>query len=547
MATTAETIARFLAEAGVPRLFGVPAGGATLDLIEAARQHRVPFMAAAHEASAAVMAAAGGDLLGKPGVCLVGRGAGTVSVCAGIAHAALDRSPLLVLTDKADRRSALLTPAQALDQRRYLDPWVKGGATVSAPRVGRLLAWAWAKAQDNPPGPVHLELPADETGRSVRRGVPTPREPRRGPDPSPHAIRSIGRLLNRCGRVVVIAGLECRGARAARALQELVEHLGSPLLTTPRAKGTLAEDHPLVAGTFIGGRLDEEFLARADGVLAVGLDPVELRPRAWRSDLPVAALGASGTGPRPFEAACEAPGDVTAGLEMLRGALPPGGGWRLADWASRAAGFRAEVRSRLGEASLGRSKSGLPPHRVVEVAREVCPRETIVTVDSGAHTPVVAAFWDSFHPKGFLCSSSLGLTGFALPAAVGAKLAAPERPVLAFSGDVGFLRGLGDLAQAVWQRIPILGIVFLDGSASASRVLQEQRHFAPVGTTLGNLDVARLTEGFGGLGTEVEEEDGLRAALKDALAATQPAMIGVRVRATGYRRLLETVYGKAGG
>jgi len=544
--TTAETIAGFLAGAGVFRLFGVPAGGATLELIEAARSHRVPFQAAPHETSAALMAAAAGDLLGKPGVTLAGRGVGPASICAGIAHAALDRVPLLVFTDKPDRRSARLSVAQAVEPLRCLDPWLKGSASISAPRIGRLLNWAWAKTLKAPPGPVLLELAADEAGRPVRHGPPAVRQPRPPGQPSPHAIRSIGRLLNRCGRVVVIAGLECRIPRVSRALQELVEHLGSPLLATPRAKGVVPEDHPLVAGTFIGGRLDQELLAKADGVLAVGLDPVELLPRPWRGDLPVAALAGSRMGPRPFEATCEVVGDLGTGLEALREALPPGGGWRLADWASRAGGFRAEVRARLAEAGAGKTRSGVPPHRVVEIAREVFPRETIVTVGTGAHTSVVAAFWDSFHPRSFLCSSGLGLPGFALPAAVGAKLAAPERPVLAFTGDAGFVRSLGDLAHAAWQRTPIVSIVFLDGSASASRILQEQRRFAPIGTTLGNLDVARLTEGFGGLGTEVEDEEGLRTALKDAVGATQPAVIAVRVRAAGYRRLLELLHGKAG-
>ena len=546
MVTTAETIAGFFAETGVLRLFGVPAGGATLELIEAARHHRVPFVAAPHETSAAVMAAAAGDLLGKPGVCLAGRGVGPASICAGIAHAALDRAPLLVFMDKADRQSARLSLAQAIEPLRCLDPWLKGSASISAPRVGRLLTWAWAKALKAPPGPVLLELAADEAGRPVRHGRPALHEPRRGSEPSPHAIRSIGRLLNRCGRVVVIAGLECRTPRVSRALQDLVEHLGSPLLATPRTKGVVPDDHPLVAGTFIGGRLDREFLAKADGVLAVGLDPVELLPRPWRADLPVAVLAGSRMSPRPFEPICEVVGNLQTGLEALREALPPGGGWRLADWASRAGGFRTEVRARLAEAGTGRSKGGVPPHRVVEIARNVFPRETVVTVDTGAHTPVVAAFWDSFHPRSFLCSSGLGLTGFALPAAIGAKLAAPERPVLAFTGDAGFVRSLGDLAHAAWQRTPIVSIVFLDGSASASRVLQEQRRFVPIGTTLGNLDVVRLTEGFGVLGTEVEDEEGLQAALKDALAATQPAVISVRVRASGYRRLLELLHGKAG-
>jgi acetolactate synthase-1/2/3 large subunit len=181
------------------------------------------------------------------------------------------------------------------------------------------------------------------------------------------------------------------------------------------------------------------------------------------------------------------------------------------------------------------------------MARAVFPRQTVVTVDTGAHTVAVTAFWDSFQPRAFLCSSGLGMAGYALPSAMAAKLVTPNRPVLAFVGDGGFLRSLGDLAVAVWHRLPIVAIVFVDGALSASRAQQEQMRYAPLGVLLGAMDIPRLTEGVSALGTLVEDEESLGAALKDALEAAQPAVIAVRVRPTGYRRMLELLYGKAWG
>jgi acetolactate synthase-1/2/3 large subunit len=195
---------------------------------------------------------------------------------------------------------------------------------------------------------------------------------------------------------------------------------------------------------------------------------------------------------------------------------------------------------------MGRGKVGVAPHRVVEVAREIFPRQTVVSVDSGVHAFAVAAFWDAYETSTYLCSSGLGTMGYALPAAIAAKLVAPDRPVLAFLGDGGFLRSIADLATAARQRLPLAAIVFVDGSLGLSRIQQEEKRYAPAGVSLGAIDIAKLAEGLGALGTEVEDEEGLRSALKDAANITQPAIIAVRVRPTGYRRMLEILRGKAG-
>jgi acetolactate synthase-1/2/3 large subunit len=293
--------------------------------------------------------------------------------------------------------------------------------------------------------------------------------------------------------------------------------------------------------------MEEELLSTADGVLAVGLDPVELLPRAWRADLPVVAVAEYRPEQQPFEASCEVIGDLPAALDALREALPPGGGWDLADWAGRGGEFKARTRKLLANASTGRGRSGVPPHRVVEIAREIFPGGPW-----SRWTPAPTHFGrrllGQLRAEGLSLRKRPGSAGYALATAIAAKLVAPDRTVLAFMGDGGFLRSVADLATAAWQRLPQVGVVFVDGSRSHTRVQQEQKRYAPVGVSLGEMDIPKLAESLGALATEVEDEEGLRSALKDALSTTtQPAVIAVRVRPTGYRRMLEILQGKAAG
>ncbi|MGE5848508.1 MAG: thiamine pyrophosphate-binding protein, partial [Candidatus Methylomirabilota bacterium] len=192
MGTTVDTIAAFLAGAGVRRMYGVPGGGSTLDLIEAGRRRQLEFVLTPHEASAAIMAATEGDLLDRPGVCLAALGPGVANAVGGVAHAFLDRVPLLLLTDRLSRANLRLAERQRLEPRRLLEEVTKDAATITAPRVDRLLPWAWSKALTAPRGPVHLELPADEALRPARRHPARP-EGERPAAPSPSAIRAAAR------------------------------------------------------------------------------------------------------------------------------------------------------------------------------------------------------------------------------------------------------------------------------------------------------------------------------------------------------------------
>jgi acetolactate synthase-1/2/3 large subunit len=370
--------------------------------------------------------------------------------------------------------------------------------------------------------------------------MPEPEQRRR---PSAHAVRAAARLLARRGRALTIAGLGSRSDGAASALLDLVEHLGTPVFTTEKAKGVIPEDHPLAAGVFWGGRLEEELVGKADALLAVGLESAELLPRAWRPGTPVVVLSDAPSGPRPYQPTAEVAGDLAYALEALRAESPPGGEWSRAGWAGVGGTDRSRARDLLLQAAAAGGE-GLAPPRVVQMARAVFPRETVASVDGGAHGLVASLYWESYDRRGYLCSSGLGASGFAIPAAVAAKLALPERPVVAFTGDGGLLHSLSDVAVAARLSLPLVAVVFLDGSLSLIRAAQEQRKYAPDAVALGALDVARLAEGVGALGTQVADEAELQKALEEALGATQPALIGVRVRGQTYRKMLEILRGR---
>ncbi len=343
---------------------------------------------------------------------------------------------------------------------------------------------------------------------------------------------------------MIVAGLGCRDPGAAAALRELVEHLGAPTLTTPRAKGVIPEDHPLAAGVFFGGKLEADLLNQADCVLAIGLDPDETPPPGRRFGSMLLTIAEYRNTPNAFDSEAEAVGDLIDGLAILRENLPPAGVWSLAAWSRQGVTHRSRSKNLLAEACRAPGGGTLAPNRVVEIAREVFPKTTLATTGTGAHALVAAAFWETYEPKSFLCSANLGGVGYALPAAIAAKLEAPNRPVLAFMGDNGFLLNLPEVATATRLESPLVMVVFVDDALSLPRVAQEQKRYAPLGVALNSMDIPKIAEGLGALGTAVEDEAGLRMALTDALHTTKPAIIAARVNPRGYRRMLERIRGR---
>ena len=542
MGTCVEVVADFLRQAGVRRLYGVLGDGSGLDLAEAARRSRIEFISGFSAESVLAMAAAEGSLGEIPGICIAPPGTAAGGLAGGLARARLDRSPLILFTPRPGRAALRSGSGEALDTLSLFEAVSKRGGSITAPRAERLLGWAWSQAMQPPAGPIHLQLPADEAVRPTRRrGL----EPSRRPagSPSPSAVRKISRRLARGGRVVIVVGQGCRGQGARRALLDLVEHLGAPAFTSSRAKGAISEAHPLAAGVFFGGQPEQELLAQADMLLAVGVEPADLVSGGRLGRGTILSLTEYQAEAGAFSMADEVVADLPRTLNMLREALPPAGKWGIPNWATRAEEFRTHLRRALAEPWDGCGGLRVAPHRVAEIARRLLPRDALAVVGGGAHAPLVVASWEAYEANRFLAPGGLEADGQAIAAAVAGRLALEASPVVAFVGEAGLLAGLADLALAAHRGIPLIVLALLDGGVGLVRAAQGRRRHTPMGTLLGPLDVARLGDGLDLLATEVFDEAALEMALQEALSAPKPAVIGVQVHAGGYRRMLDVLHG----
>jgi acetolactate synthase-1/2/3 large subunit len=544
MPTVADLIVEGLVRAEVPRLFGVPGGGSNLEVLEAARARGLPFVLCHQEWAACIMAAVTGELTGRPGAVLSTLGPGVTASATGLAHALLDRSPVVYLSDR--HPSAVLEYAthQYLDHAALLGPIVKGTVTVTPESAGHWIAHAVRLALSEPRGPVHLDLPADVAGRSAgptASGVVAP-----PPPPLDGAlVERAAEMIRGARRPLVIAGLGCRGTDA-KWLRAFAEALPAPVLTTYKAKGAIPDPHPLALGLFTGGALEEPLVRRADLIIGFGLDTVELIPRRWPYATPVLSLTrCPSTDPRLraagggtyFTPALEVVGDPGAILEDLAPRLMPRG--TRADWDVAEVDRIRRERS----AALEVPVPGLAPHRVAQMARELTAAGSIATVDAGAHMFQATTYWQALEPGELLISNGLATMGFALPAAIAAQLVHPERRVVCLTGDGGLMMVASELETVARLGLPILIVVFNDEALSLIEVKQEQKGFEGVSMRYAGPDLRALARAFGLRAFTATDEPTLRSALIAAQTAPGPALIDARIDASGYRRVLEIVRG----
>lgn len=523
MQTVAQTIARILAQAGVRYVFGHP-GGEVAHLIEALRQQEITFLLTHHEATAAYMAATWGELSGEPGVCLSTLGPGATNLLSGVAHAYLDRCPVVAITAQLATDRQIRATHQHLALRRLYAPITKATITVATDNAATAVEHALYLSTTERPGPVHLEVPSNVANQphvGRERGV---RFGNIGASSAP-SVADAAPFLTSARRPAILAGIGAVRCQAGPELQRLAEVLDAPVVTTPKAKGILPEDHPLAAGVIdmAGEQVVVELLEEADLLVAAGFDAVELI-KPWTFQAPVLHLDTVPNTDQLYDAQLEVIGDVAAALDGLAHSA------RRAAWPD---GRIAEHRRRLREALVAKS-SGLAPHAVIEAVREVLPREGIVASDVGAHKILLGQLWTAYEPRTFLVSNGLSAMGTALPAAMAARLLWPDRPAVAIVGDGGLGMYLGEIETAVRLGLSLPIVVLVDGSLSLIKLGQVQRGYRPAGVDFANPRFAELAETFGAVGIRVENAPQARAAIERALDHRGVTLIEAIVDARAY-------------
>ena len=537
-ATVARHIAAALARHGVRRMFGVPGGGSSLDLIEAAADLGIEFVLTRNESAALMMAAATAELSGTPGVAITTKGPGTANGTNGFAYAAIDRAPLVLLTDGFTAAETAFVTHQVFDQQALLAPLAKGAGRLEGEDAADEFEALLKLALTPPFGPVLVELTSEAAKNVVRAvAVPAPTHASAA-DPAPGPLDAARSLLVTARRPVLILGLESRSAVIAAAVRRLAESLACPVLVTYKAMGVMPDAHPQFIGGFTSGVAEYETVSRADLILLVGFDPVELLRQCWRYSAPVIDIAAVRHAVHYVEPAVALHGAIAPAIEALTDGARPGD-WTGDELSQLKRGMRAALRYE----SHG---PGLSPQQVVEIAAAAAaqlPALPRITVDAGAHMFSAMAFWPSAAPFDALISNGLATMAFALPAAIASALQQPERIAIAFTGDGGLFMCLAELSTAVETGARVVTIVFNDGALSLIDIKQQQRRLPTRGVRWQRPDFAAVMRGLGGRGYRVEDEAGYRDALAAAFSGAGPALIDVVIDPTGYTDQLKALRG----
>jgi acetolactate synthase-1/2/3 large subunit len=543
MATCAEVLAATLRDAGVERMYGLP-GGEILAFIEAARQVGIEFILVRHEAVAAFMADVSGQIERKPGVCVSTLGPGAMNLTLGVANAFLDRSPLIAITATMSTAAAPYATHQQLDLNAVFRPFTKETVTLDGVNTAATVRRAWQTAMTPRFGPVHIALPSDvarQPDRQAEDPAMVALAPAPPPSPRADAVARMADEIARATRPVVILGVDLNPSVDPPAVRRFVEALGAPVFATPKAKGIFPEDHLLFFGVCSGLAADAvivEHFERADLLIGVGFDPVE-SDKVWHQTMKLVSIAPVSIAAAQYKPAFELIGDVSASLTALAERSYTPLGWTRDDERRFREQLEATLVGREGQEGQERQDGknwpeGLSALAVTRRLRDLFPPETIVSTDVGSIKLIVSQAWRSTVPMTFLESNGLSAMGYGLPAAMAAKLAMPDRPVLCTMGDGGFSMVFADLETCVRRRIPFVTVVYNDRTLSLIQVAQARRGYVDYGVRYGAIDFAAASAALGAWSRRVSTLDELAAAVTEARSLDVPAVIEVPIDPTEY-------------
>ncbi|TME78414.1 MAG: acetolactate synthase large subunit [Chloroflexi bacterium] len=523
----AQLLVRCLENEGVRYVFGIP-GEETLDLNAALEDSdKIQFVLTRHEQAAAFMADVYGRLSSFPGVCLATLGPGATNLLTGVADAQLDRAPLVAITGQAGLERVHLESHQYIDVVQMFTPVTKWSTRVSVPEsVPEVTRKAFRLARLEKPGATHIELPEDVAKEDVRSA---PLELRRTsyPQAQREAIDRAAEIINAAKSPVILAGngvtrRNAVGNPTVDALRRFVERSRIWATHTYMAKGVLdplgQHSLPPVGLQRAGADLANlKILAEADVVIAVGYDLVEWAPVLWNPKRDKIVVHVDSTAAEldgHYQPSIEVIGELDESLAALAEAVKP-----REDRSRVAAGAQPKLAKDI--------PVPLPPYAVIADLRDALGPDDIVVSDVGAHKVWLARLFPTERPNTVVISNGLASMGIALPGAIAAKLVRPERKVVAFCGDGGFLMNVQELETAKRLGTAIVVVVLVDDRLGVIEVNERRQFGRTFGTVFGNPDFVQLARAFGIAGFGVSRAGELAPTLRRALDLGEPALVAV--------------------
>ena len=521
MTPAGDLVADLLARYGVRRAYTVP-GESFLPVLDAVERHPdIQLVSTRHESGAAFMAEADAKLTGVPAVAMATRAVGAANLAIGVHTAYQDSTPMVVLLGQVPTTFLGREAFQEVDLPHFFGQITKWGATVSsAERLPEFLRRAWHVATTGRQGPVVIALPSDVLDCEVD-AHPLTAPATAPPAPSRDALDTVAGILNASVAPVIIAGAGAHGCRDD--LVRLAERSGAAVYAAFRRQDVFGNDHPNYAGhlTLGTGATVLEALRAADVVIVLGarLDEVSTQgyslPRAGQTVCIVDVDPAAS--PAWLDVAANLTADVALAVTGLVDLVTPN---------DRPHAARAHDAYLSHTTPPSEVSGALHPAEVVASAAKIFPRDTIVTNDAGNFSVFGHRYWRFDCPRTQVAPTS-GAMGYAVPAAVAARLAEPQRDVLALVGDGGFLMTGQEIETAVRYGLPLTTVVFRNGLHGTIAMHQARTLGRLAGVDIGRVDVAAVARGYGAWSQTVSTRDELSDALHEARSSGQTCVLDV--------------------
>ena len=542
--TGAQALIKSLEMEGTEVMFGLP-GGAILPVYDPLLESTIRHILVRHEQGAGHMAEGYAHATGRPGVAMVTSGPAATNIVTPLCDAMLDSIPLVVVTGQVPLSAIGSDAFQECDTTGITMPVTKHNWLIqSAADIPMVVREAFYVATTGRPGPVLVDIPKDVSNQTMdwywpdAVDLPGFRAPQ---PPDPGLAREAARLILAAERPVIYAGGGILKARAAEALRRLAELTGIHVVTTLMARGAFPDDHPLCLGMpgmhgnytavtalqrsdlliALGSRFDDRVTGKVGAfapgakIIHVDIDPAELG-KVRRPDVGIAA---------DCRAAIEA---ITAAVEALlsdTATIAPD----LSEWNATLTGWQ-----RTYPLVYDQQEDGpLKPQFCIEQLRDNTPDDTIVVSGVGQHQMWTSQYWKFNHPYTFVNSGGLGTMGFAVPAAIGAKVGKPDRMVWAIDGDGCFQMTAQELVTASAERIPIKVAILNNAYLGMVRQWQElfyKERYSEVYLSPDLPDYVKWAEAMGCVGLRVENPEDVVPTIEKANAIDdRPVVIDFRV------------------
>lgn len=531
----AEIVIESLLQEGVDTIFGYP-GGATTDIYDVLEKRPIRHILVRHEQGAVHMADGYARASGKVGVCLVTSGPGATNTVTGIAAAFMDSIPVVVFTGQVPTALIGNDAFQEVDIVGITRPCTKHNYLVKrAEDLARVIKESFYLARAGRPGPILVDLPKDVLKEQVEFKYPKKVEMRSyRPTYGAHSgqIEKAGALIQRARRPVIYAGGGVISSRGPAELKSLAEALSIPVTTTLMGLGAFPGTHPLwlgmlgMHGTYganmavahsdvliaIGARFDDRVTGKVNlfapeaRIIHIDIDPTSIRKNV-NVEVPIV-------------------GDCRDALTKLNSLVQK---WTKQDWSKLRQPWLEQIREWKESHPLAyQLEDGkIKPQYVVEKIYEVTRGQAIITTEVGQNQMWAAQFYHFDQPNSFITSGGLGVMGYGFPAAIGAKIACPDRMVFDIAGDGSIQMNIQEMATAVANNIPVKIAILNNGCLGMVRQWQELFYEKRYAQTLlkGNPDFVKLAEAYGAVGLRASTPEEVTPVIKKALSINRPVIM----------------------